>query len=192
MAIRARWNPGPLHIMNPIPHTIVLTIGHSTRPIEEFLYLLRLNAVSLLVDIRTAAGSRYNPQYNQGRLAAALDQADIEYLHMSGLGGVRQPHSESPNTGWRNKGFRGFADYMQTTEFKIGLELVISLAGRAVTVLMCAEAVPWRCHRSLIADALLVRGVRVAHIVDEGEPRPHVVTAWARVEGTRIIYPAML
>lgn len=165
----------------------VLTVGHSTRMAEEFLQLLRAHAVERLIDIRTVPRSRRHPQFSRDTLPAAL--APIAYTHMAGLGGLRKPRPDSPNTGWRNDSFRGYADYMLTPEFETALAELIAAAAREQVAIMCAEAVHWRCHRSLVADALTVRSVEVAHILGPGPPRPHSLTSLARVEGTRIVYP---
>ncbi|MTW10862.1 DUF488 family protein [Pseudoduganella eburnea] len=168
---------------------LVCTIGHSNRTIEEFIGLLRQNGIACLLDIRTVPKSRHNPQFGQDELAASLKSAGIEYRYMRGLGGLRHPRKDSPNTGWRNTSFRGYADYMQTEEFAANVDQVVELGRSKACVLMCAEAVPWRCHRSLVADALLVRGVRVDDIIDARQRRPHKLTPFASVDGLRITYP---
>jgi len=170
----------------------VLTIGHSTRPLDELLALLKEHGVTLLVDVRTIPGSRKNPQFNRDDLARALEKAGVRYAHAAGLGGLRRARPDSPNAGWRNPAFRGFADYMQTDAFQESLGSLIEMARKECVAIMCAEALPWRCHRSLISDALTVRGVRVAHIMGPGKTQPHQVTPWARVEGGRITYPPPL
>jgi len=170
--------------------TPLLTIGHSTRTIEEFIGLLGANGVALLVDIRTITRSRRNPQFNADSLPASLGEKGIGYRHLPGLGGLRHARRDSPNIGWRNLSFRGYADYMQTAEFASGLAELIALAGGATVAIMCAEALPWRCHRWLVADALVVRGIAVEHIMGSGPRRPHRLTDWARVEGERLWYPA--
>lgn len=167
----------------------IFTVGHSTRPIEEFIELLRANAVKQLIDIRTIPKSRRNPQFSSEALAASLAEAGIEYVHMKALGGLRHPRKDSVNLGWRNEGFRGYADYMQTPEFNTALEAAIRLAERKPSTLMCAEAVPWRCHRSLVSDALLTRGVDVLEIISNAAPKKHTLTPFARVEGKRLTYP---
>ncbi len=167
----------------------ILTIGHSTRALEEIVEALKAHKVERLVDIRTIPRSRRNPQFNLESLAAALPRAGIAYDHRKGLGGLRHARADSPNAGWRNEGFRGYADYMQTEAFAAELEAVIGLAQEERLALMCAEALPWRCHRSLVADALAVRGIAVEHIMGAGESLPHKLTPFARVEGTRIAYP---
>ena len=172
------------------PRLLVFTIGHSTRPIATFLRLLAAHEVRCLVDIRTIPKSRHNPQFGRDQLVPALRGARIHYRHLPGLGGLRRPRPDSANTGWRHAGFRGFADYMATPSFVRSLERCLTLAARERVVLMCAEAVPWRCHRSLIADALLVRGVDVREISSGVRTRPHELTPWARVGGTAITYPA--
>jgi uncharacterized protein (DUF488 family) len=167
----------------------IFTIGHSTRPIAEFIELLRSNGVAQLIDIRTIPKSRHNPQFNSDALAASLHSAHIQYVHMKELGGLRHARKDSINLGWRNASFRGYADYMQTPEFDAALDRAIELAEKIPTALMCAEAVPWRCHRSLVADALLVRGIRVLEIISGAEPKEHALTSFARVADTRITYP---
>jgi len=168
---------------------LVCTIGHSNRSIEEFIGLLRQNGIECLLDIRTVPKSRHNPQFGQDQLSASLADAGIEYRYLKGLGGLRRPLKDSPNTGWRNTSFRGYADYMQTGEFAANVDAVVELGKRLKCVLMCAEAVPWRCHRSLVGDALLVRGVHVDDIIDARQRRPHKLTPFARVEGLSITYP---
>ncbi len=168
----------------------ILTIGHSTRAIGEFTELLRAHAVTLLVDVRTVPRSRHNPQFNSDALPGSLAAAGIRYRHMPGLGGLRHARRDSPNRGWQNASFRGFADYMLTEEFAVNLRELMVLAGNERVAVMCAEAVPWRCHRSLIADALLVRGWSVAHIMGKGAPHAHELTRFARLEGGVLVYPA--
>jgi uncharacterized protein (DUF488 family) len=169
---------------------VVLTIGHSTRTLEDFISLLREYDVQKVVDIRTIPRSSHNPQFNREELPKSLKAVGLGYVHMSGLGGLRHSVSDSPNTGWRSLSFRGFADYMQEKEFKKSLRTLIELAKTERLALMCAEAVPWRCHRSLIADALLVRGVQVQHILSSTSLQSHKVTPWAKVNGTHITYPS--
>jgi uncharacterized protein (DUF488 family) len=167
----------------------VYTVGHSTRPIEAFLEILRAFSMELLADVRTVPQSRRNPQFAQANLRASLEGAGIEYRHMKSLGGLRRPSKASINTAWRNDSFRGYADYMQTAEFAHGLERLLTLGRERRTAIMCAEAVPWRCHRSLVADALAVRGVPVVEILGETARREHTLTPFARVHGTTITYP---
>jgi uncharacterized protein (DUF488 family) len=168
----------------------VFTIGHSTHPIGEFIGLLQSNGVKQLIDIRTIPKSRHNPQFNSDALEASLRRAKIRYVHMKDLGGLRHAKKDSINFGWRNASFRGYADYMQTPEFAAALDHAIELAQERPTALMCAEAVPWRCHRSLVSDALLIRGIGVFEIITDAEPKEHKLTPFARVRGTRITYPA--
>lgn len=170
------------------PQTI-FTIGHSTRPIDEFLRLLKAHGVQRVVDVRTIPRSRHNPQFDRGQLSPALHRVRIHYRHMPGLGGLRRARRDSANAGWRNASFRGYADYMQTPEFEDSLEDCIDLAKRERVVLMCAEAVPWRCHRSLIADALLARGIQSSEITSRIRTRPHSLTPFARVKGIHVTYP---
>jgi uncharacterized protein (DUF488 family) len=167
----------------------VSTIGHSTHPIDEFVRMLAAHGIRQLVDVRTIPRSRRNPQFNRESLPASLEAAGIGYRHMSGLGGLRHPHKDSINTGWRNASFRGYADYMQTPEFDENLNDLMQLASKAPSAIMCAEAVPWRCHRSLIADALLARGVPVLEILSVTKIQPHVMTPFAKVDGERVTYP---
>jgi len=170
---------------------IVMTIGHSTRTLEDFNRLLLENAVKRVVDVRTVPRSRHVPQFNRETLPTQLSVIGIGYVYMAGLGGLRRPFKDSPNIGWRNASFRGFADYMQSKEFEESLQALIEFAERERIALMCAEALPWRCHRSLIADALGVRDVRVQHILGPGRLLPHTLTSWAKVDGTRIMYPSL-
>jgi uncharacterized protein (DUF488 family) len=168
----------------------MMTIGHSNRPLDELIGMLQAHGVHLLVDVRTVPKSRYNPQFNTETLPAPLLQAGIEYLHMPGLGGLRHAHKDSINTGWRNDSFRGYADYMQTPEFDAALVELLQVSDGRQAAVMCAEAVPWRCHRSMIADALTARGIAVEHIMSAAKRSPHKMTSFARVEGTRVTYPA--
>lgn len=167
----------------------MLTVGHSTRSLDDFLALLAAHSVTRLVDVRTVPRSRHNPQFNRDTLPAALETADISYAHAAGLGGFRRMHPGSPNSGWRNASFRGFADYMQTPEFADALAELIAAASRERVALMCAEAVPWRCHRSLIADALVVHGVQVDEIISTTRRQLHALTSFARVDGLVLTYP---
>ena len=171
-----------------IPHQI-FTIGHSTRPSDLFVSILKSFDINLLVDIRTIPRSRYNPQFDKETLPANLAQHGVGYLHMAGLGGLRKSRPDSLNQGWRNTSFRGFADYMQTDEFRSSLKTLIDMSTKHDLVLMCAETLPWQCHRSLVADALLVRGINVQHIFKEGVSRGHRLTPWAQVRGMEIKYP---
>ena len=163
---------------------LVLTVGHSTRSIGEFIELLRAHAVQRVADVRTVPKSRRNPQFGQDVLPGALADAGIGYIHMPKLGGLRRAQPDSPNTGWRNASFRGYADHMQTPQFAEALQEVTALMSTERIALMCAEAVPWRCHRSLIADALLVRGIAAEDIASPTRRTPHKLTPFARVRGT--------
>jgi uncharacterized protein (DUF488 family) len=167
----------------------VCTIGHSDRPLDQFIDLLRENGVACLLDIRTVPRSRHNPQYNRDTLPDSLGKAGIGYRHVAGLGGLRHARADSPNTGWRNASFRGYADYMQTPEFAQEVDDLARLAAGTRCALMCAEAVPWRCHRSMVADALVVRGIPVEHIMGPNKRKAHVLTPFAKVDGTRLSYP---
>lgn len=167
----------------------IFTIGHSTRPIEDFIGLLTAHAVTRLVDVRTIPRSRTNPQFNKDVLPKSLRAAKIKYTHAQELGGLRKTKADSPNGGWRNLSFRGYADYMQTPEFAEALQELIDLSQADQVAIMCAEAVPWRCHRSLIADALTVRGILAEEIVSKTKLEPHKITRFAKVRGTKITYP---
>ena len=169
--------------------SFVFTIGHSTRPIDDFIHLLKSHGVQRLIDVRTLPRSRFNPHFDIAQLPALLRTAHIHYTHLPGLGGLRRPRPDSINLGWRNKSFRGYADYMRTPAFKQGLERCLELAGAERVALMCAEAVPWRCHRSLIADALVARGIDALEIASDSRVRPHVLTPFAEVQGTDVTYP---
>ena len=166
----------------------IYTIGHSNRPGEEFISLLKQQDIEMLIDVRRFPGSRYNPQFNKGKLKEALEKEGIQYVSMPELGGRRNPLPESVNVAWKEPGFQGYADYMQTTGFEhaLGELLVHSAAHR--TAYMCAEADYHRCHRQLISDALTVRECEVLHITDAGI-ESHSLTAFAKVEGTRLSYP---
>ena len=172
------------------PQKIVMTIGHSTRPIEEFIGLLQTNSVERLVDVRTIPRSRHNPQFNSDSLSKSLGAAGIAYTHLKELGGLRKPKADSRNTAWRNSSFRGYADYMQTPEFEAALGKLLGLAKTKQCAIMCAEAVPWRCHRSLIADALLARKIPAEHIISGSHRQPHELTSFAKIRGEQVIYPA--
>lgn len=168
----------------------VLTLGHSTRPIEEFTALLQGHAVARLIDVRTVPRSRHNPQFNRETLPGSLQACNIAYSHFPGLGGLRPRHKDSANRGWRNASFRAYADYMQTAEFADSLQQMIEIAQREQVALMCAEAVPWRCHRSLVADALLARGIAALEIINPERTQPHKLTPFAQVDGTTVTYPS--
>jgi uncharacterized protein (DUF488 family) len=165
-------------------------VGHSTRTLDELVEILRAHGVARVVDVRTIPRSRYNPQFNRDGLSKTLHNRHLSYRHMKALGGLRHARSDSINTGWRNASFRGFADYMQTPTFEEALERLLKLARQKPTAIMCAEAVPWRCHRSLIADALTARGYQVRNILSATSAKPHVLTPMARVHGRQVTYPA--
>jgi uncharacterized protein (DUF488 family) len=171
------------------PEGAIFTLGHSTLPIERFMAVLQTYGIERLVDIRTIPRSRHNPQFNDTALAESLTAQRLEYMHVRALGGLRRARKDSPNTGWRNGSFRGYADYMQTGEFQDALEALIHISRQKRVAIMCAEAVPWRCHRSLVADALSVRGVPVVEILSESSYRMHTLSPFAHVEGVRITYP---
>lgn len=167
----------------------ILTIGHSTRTLDEFLNLLRTYEVTMVVDVRTVPRSRHNPQFNKENFPNVLKAEGIKYVHMPELGGLRRASADSTNLAWQNKTFRGYADYMQTKEFAESLLRLISLARENCIAIMCAEAVPWRCHRNLIADALVVRHFKVKHVLNETSSTNHELTPFACIEGNKITYP---
>jgi uncharacterized protein (DUF488 family) len=168
---------------------VVWTIGHSTRSIDEFVALLAENGVRGVVDVRTMPRSRHTPQFNEDEFGRSLGEHGVAYRHLAALGGLRHTTKASVNTGWRNTSFRGYADYMQTSAFAAGLDELIGIARETPTAIMCAEAVPWRCHRSLVGDALLVRDIRVVDIMGPGSAREETLTPFARVDGHAITYP---
>ena len=167
---------------------VLWTIGHSTKPIDEFVSLLQAHGIRQLVDVRTIPRSRYNPQFNTETLARRLTGAAIHYRHSSDLGGLRKPQKDSINIGWRNASFRGYADYMQTEQFGEALKELMAYGTNDKTAIMCAEAVPWRCHRSLIADALVTRDWEVRHIMSEAKADRHRLTSFATVENGVLHY----
>ncbi|HVG55433.1 MAG TPA: DUF488 domain-containing protein [Vicinamibacterales bacterium] len=169
---------------------VVFTVGHSTRAIDDFVQLLKAHGIQHVVDVRSIPHSRHNPQFGRDRLSSTLLTFHVHYTHLPGLGGRRRARSDSRNTGWRNAGFRGYADHMETPEFRNSLNTCIALAQMEPTALMCAEAVPWRCHRSLIADALLARGVEVREIVSPRQTKRHTLRPLARIDGHHVTYPA--
>ncbi len=171
---------------------LIFTSGHSTHPLDEFISLLAQHGINRLVDVRSVPHSRHNPQFNAASLPESLQNAGIGYTHLRELGGLRKARGNSPNLGWKNAGFRGYADYMQTPDFAHGLDQLIEAAQKQRIAIMCAEAVPWRCHRSLIADVLTVRGIEVRHIMGPGKWQAHKLTPFVRVDGTHITYPFAL
>jgi len=175
--------------LSKAPETVVLTIGHSTRTLEEFVQLLEVYGVTLVVDVRTVPRSRHNPQFNKETLPISLKHYGIRYKHIPEIGGFRHPKHESVNTAWKNSGFRGYADYMQTQEFTDSLLKIVVLARENRLALMCAEALPWRCHRNLLSDALVVRHIKVEHIISKDSVINHELNSLAQVEGTKITYP---
>ncbi len=170
------------------PSPLILTVGHSTHTLDEFVSLIHAHGATCVADVRTVPRSRHNPQFNRDDLAVSLKNAGLGYVHLPGLGGLRHAKRDSPNAGWRNASFRGYADYMQTPAFAESLKELIQLAAQAQIVVMCAEAVPWRCHRTLIADALLVRGFRTEHILSATHRQVHTLTPFAKVCGVAITY----
>jgi len=169
--------------------TVIYTIGHSVLPLETFVERLKAFGVQRVVDVRTVPRSRHNPQFDRQTLPRELRRKGIGYIHVKGLGGLRHATRDSVNTGWRNASFRGFADYMRSSNFERSLQGLVRMAGRKTVALMCAEAVPFRCHRSLIADALTVRGLEVRHITSGRTAKPHSLTPWISVKDGTITYP---
>jgi uncharacterized protein (DUF488 family) len=170
----------------------IYTIGHSTRELAEFVKVLQTYKITQLVDVRSVPRSRHTPQFNEDHLAKVLPESSIAYIHLAALGGLRHTTKGSINLGWRNTSFRGYADYMQTPDFAAGIDELLKLAADKPTAIMCAEAVPWRCHRSLIGDALLVRGQTAVDIFDEKKAVPENLTSFAKVDGTSITYPEIV
>jgi uncharacterized protein (DUF488 family) len=168
---------------------VVYTIGHSTRTLEEFVEMLRAYGVNLIVDVRTVPRSRHNPQFNKETLPQSLKPSGIRYIHMPEIGGLRHPKRDSINLAWENSGFRGYADYMQTQEFTDNLLKLVALSRENCLALMCAEALPWKCHRNLLSDALVVRHIKVEHIISKTDTINHQLTEFAHIEGTKITYP---
>jgi uncharacterized protein (DUF488 family) len=183
---------------------LIFTVGHSTRAFDEFVALLRAHGVAQLADVRTVPKSRRHPHFAQDSLAHALPEASIGYRHFRDLGGLRKPRGDSRNTAWRHPSFRGYADHMQTPAFASALDELVAWAGEnggservapntaAATAIMCAEAVWWQCHRQLIADALVARGIEVRHIMSAASAPAHTLTDFARVDGGRVTYPGLL
>ena len=170
----------------------IWTVGHSTRPIEEFLETLKSFELQVLIDVRTFPGSRRYPQFNKANLSASLKASGIEYIHLPELGGRRRAKPESLNMAWRNESFRGYADYMETEEFHRGIERLLEITRVNCTAIMCAEAVWWRCHRSLISDYLKAKGVIVLHIMAEGKSEEHPFTSAARIIDGQLSYRGVL
>ncbi len=168
--------------------TNVQVLMHSTRPLEEFIALLSAYRITLLVDIRLVPASRRFPQFAQAALATSLASVGVDYLHLKDLGGRRTPRVDSPHSGWRSRSFRGYADYMESSQWAAAMATLLVRAQAATSALMCAEALPWRCHRQLVADTLVVRGATVWHIMSRGRLERHQLTPFARVDGIRIIY----
>lgn len=175
--------------MSPEFELTVLTVGHSTRTLLEFIAILKAYKVTLVVDVRAVPRSRHNPQFNREALPEPLKAENIRYIHMPEIGGLRRPHADSPNMALRDKSFRGYADYMQTKEFTENLLKLIALARENCVAVMCAEALPWRCHRVLLSDALAVRNIKVEHVLNTDHKFSHELSPNASVEGTKITYP---
>jgi uncharacterized protein (DUF488 family) len=168
---------------------VIYTIGHSTRSETEFIGMLQKYSIAILIDVRTIPRSRWNPQFDRTTLQKSVTHAGIEYLHMPELGGLRKPSHESINQAWKNPGFRGYADHMQTPAFEEALVKIIDFGWKNRIALMCAEAFYAKCHRMLLSDALMARGVEVLHIVNTNQVKSHTLTSFARVEGTKVTYP---
>jgi uncharacterized protein (DUF488 family) len=183
---------GPSRTVREASAPLVLTIGHSSRDAASLVALLQAHEVALLIDVRAAPYSRRHPHFNREALAATLAQIGIGYRHMPSLGGMRRPLPVSLNDGWKEDGFRGFADYMQGPGFVAARDELIAAAQVQRAAVMCAEADPTQCHRRLICDALVARGIAVEHIVDAGKRRAHELTAFARVTHGDVIYPPVL
>ncbi|HMF95016.1 MAG TPA: DUF488 domain-containing protein [Vicinamibacterales bacterium] len=167
------------------------TIGHSTRTLDQFIALLRVHEIAQLADVRTVPKSRRHPHFAREALSRSLPAAAIAYRHFAGLGGLRKPRQDSQNTAWRHESFRGYADHMQTPAFREALDELIEWSA-VPTVVMCAEAVWWHCHRQLIADALVARGIDVRHIISAAPAPQHALTSFARVEGGHVTYPGLI
>lgn len=167
----------------------IYTIGHSNRTITEFIDLLKLHSIAQLVDIRTIPKSRHNPQFGQEELKGSLKKAHISYIYVSELGGLRPTVKHSINDAWHNASFRNYADHMQTDEFEKGLKKLIEISRQTTTAIMCAEAVPWRCHRSLVSDALLARDIPVCEIIGKNHAQKHKLTSFAVIHKGRVTYP---
>lgn len=166
------------------------TIGHSTRSSDDLIALLREHGIGLLADIRRFPGSKRYPHFASEAMARWLPENGIAYIHMPELGGRRKPLPDSPNTAWRNEQFRAYADYMASDEFRAAIDKLLAVADTQLLTIMCAEAVPWRCHRNLVADELTRRGIDVIHIIGSNATRTHVMNEHARIEGDHLVYPA--
>jgi uncharacterized protein (DUF488 family) len=171
---------------------IVYTIGHSTRPLRSFLELLMAHGIRQLADIRSIPRSRRYPHYSADALRRSLEEAGVVYRHVGTLGGRRKPRADSQNSAWRVEGFRGYADYMETSAFEEALDELVVFAGASATAIMCAEAVPWQCHRQLVADALVAREVEVRHITSTGVARLHTLTEFAQIRQGRVTYRGLI
>jgi len=165
------------------------TMGFSTRTWDETLQILGAHSIQRVIDIRTLPGSKRTPQFNLEHLRTELPRAGIEYIHLKSLGGLRKPKPVTVNSAWRNDSFRGYADYMQTSEFIEALNALQQLVAEKTSVYCCTEAVFWRCHRQLVSDALLIRGLKIGHIFSATKVEPHKLTDFAKVDGVKITYP---
>jgi uncharacterized protein (DUF488 family) len=181
--------PGNCREGSDLKNTIY-TVGHSTRTVEDFITLMKAYAIETVIDVRKVAKSRHNPQYSEDALSKSLAEHNISYMRLEGLGGRRHTTKESMNKAWENLSFRGYADYLQTPEFADSINQLIKVAAEKQSVIMCAETLPWRCHRSLIGDALVIRNIAVEDIISEKSCKPHKLTSFAQVNGNTITYPA--
>jgi uncharacterized protein (DUF488 family) len=175
-----------------MPEDLIYTIGHSTRPLDELIELLRVHGVRQLADIRTVPRSRRHPHFSREALSQSLPDAGVRYRHVPELGGLRKPRADSSNSAWRHAGFRGYADYMETPAFAAALDDLVAFSREAPTAIMCAEAVWWRCHRQLVADALVARGIEVLHITSASAVRRHTLTDFAQLDGIRVVYRGLI
>ncbi len=171
---------------------IIYTVGHSTHPLDQFLVLLQTHEIARIADVRTVPKSRRHPHFSREALTQSLPAAGVGYRHFGELGGLRKPRPDSRNVGWRHEGFRGYADYMETPPFDRAIEDLLAWADQGRTAVMCAEGVWWRCHRQLIADALVARGVEARHILSTAPAKVHAVTEFARIVGSRVTYPGLI
>lgn len=170
----------------------IYTVGHSVRPLDEFVGLLQAHGITGLADVRTVPRSRRHPHFSREALERSLPEAGIAYRHFAALGGLRKPRRDSTNGGWRHQSFRGYADHMQTPEFQAALGDLLAFAADHTVAVMCAEAKWWECHRRLVADALVARGVTVRHIMTPGSAPPHELTPFARVDEEQVTYPSLI
>jgi uncharacterized protein (DUF488 family) len=182
-------NIAGMSIVSDVHELTIYTVGHSTRTLPEFINLMVAYKITLVIDVRAYPNSKHNPQFNKETFMNSLKENNIKYIHMPALGGLRRPHADSINIALENKSFRGYADYMQTKEYNENLLNLLVLAKENCTAIMCAEAVPWRCHRSLISDSLVARHIKVYHILNQQNFTTHELNPIAKIEGTKVTYP---